>query len=95
VQLDGLRLLLTQPDRRSQDAGAKPGRHVSRLPRQWAHDGAVPSHSRHPATGAPLPSRYDQPARGLQSTDPWIKAQPPVGGRLHRVRAAHRVFQWR
>jgi hypothetical protein len=67
---------------------------VSRLPRQRAHHGAVPPEPGRPAARAPFPARHGEPPRRVPSTNPRQQAEPPVGRRFHRVRAADGVFQW-
>src|SRR5262249_50304012 len=40
-------------------------------------------------------ARYREPAGPVQPADPWLQAQPALGGGFYRVRTADRVLQWR
>src|SRR5687767_3672472 len=68
---------------------------MSGLPCKRAYDGAVSLEPRHQAPAPAVPARYDQPARDVQPADPWVEAEPSVGGRFYGIRAADSVFQRR
>ena len=102
AQLDGLRMLVTQFPQEEFNAThdrktAKPSLGVSCL------DCHVNFHTTgqfhlNPDTRPQMERlRLDTTslARHVQSTNPWLQAIDPFGRGFHRVRAAHRLLQWR